>query len=160
MQSMYLQRIIKKNAAKRYEKTNPIKLSPAQLALSAVERVEWTQSDARWRYAKCAKTAGNHYVASHATANKTKAVTLIKTIIEPNRIAVSLTKSPALIAGSFVALYTTAIAAVNGNSHSTDCGVVPIFSGVVNVAIMIAATAVIFDLWLSRPRGCGPGTRR
>ena len=47
MQSMYLQRIMKKNAAKRYKKnkakTNPIKLSLAQLALSAVERVEWTQ---------------------------------------------------------------------------------------------------------------------
>ncbi|MHC4559020.1 MAG: hypothetical protein ACYTFW_18055 [Planctomycetota bacterium] len=80
---------------------------------------------------------GNHSIISHARADRANAVTIMKTIIEPNRIAASLKNSAAFIFGIFVALYTIDIDATNGSSHSMDCGVTLIFSGIVKVATVI-----------------------
>ncbi len=63
----------------------------------------------------------------------------MKMTIEPNKTAVSFKKVPAVIVGSFVALYTMTIAAVKGSSQSNTCGFAPIFSGTVKVAITKAA---------------------
>jgi hypothetical protein len=82
--------------------------------------------------------SGDYSVISHTTAHRAAAVIIMKTIIEPDRTTTSFRKLAAFIFGTFVALYTTAIATTNGSSHSMDCGVTPIFSGVVKVAIMKA----------------------
>jgi hypothetical protein len=63
----------------------------------------------------------------------------MKATIEPNNNAASLMNLPAVIVGNFVALYTTAIAAANGSSHSIDRGSAPIFSGMVKLAIIKVA---------------------
>jgi len=60
---------------------------------------------------------------------------IIETTIEPNKIAASLMKFPAVIVGIFVALYAIAIDAANGSSHSIELGFVPISSGAVKLAI-------------------------
>ena len=81
------------------------------------------------------KWGGADYsVISHAKATKTRAVIAMKMTMEPNKTTDSLRKWTNLIFGSFVVLYTTEIAATNGSSHSMECGVTPIFSGVVKVA--------------------------
>ena len=85
-------------------------------------------------------------MTSHAKATRTRAVIAMKTTMEPNKMTDSLTKWTNLIFGSFVVLYTTEIAATNGSSHSMDCGVTLIFSGVVKVAIIKAA---IIDILFS-----------
>jgi hypothetical protein len=72
----------------------------------------------------------------------------MKTTIEPNKIAVSLINLPALITGSFVALYMMAIAATKGNNHSIDWGLGPNISGSVKVAII----NIIFSTILSSRR--------
>ena len=84
--------------------------------------------------------AGSDYsVTSHAKATRTRAVITMKMTMEPNKMIDSLRKWTKLIFGSFVVLYTTEIDATNGSSHSMDCGVTLIFSGVVKVAITKAA---------------------
>ena len=83
------------------------------------------------------KWAGSDYsVISHAKATRTRAVIAMKTTMEPNKMTDSFRKLANLIFGSFVVLYTTDIAATNGSSQSIECGVTPIFSGVVKVAII------------------------
>ena len=83
---------------------------------------------------------------SQAIATRTRAVIAIKMTMEPNKTTDSFRKLENLILGSFVVLYTMEIDATNGRSHSMDCGVTPIFSGVVKVAIM---NAVIVDILFS-----------
>jgi hypothetical protein len=70
----------------------------------------------------------------------------MKMTMELNKTTDSLTKCTNLIFGTFVVLYTTEIAATSGSSHSIDCGVTPIFSGVVKVANTKAA---IIDILFS-----------
>ena len=74
----------------------------------------------------------------------------MKITIEPNRTTDSLTKWANLIFGSFVVLYTMEIAATNGSSHSMDCGVTPIFSGMVKLANTKAA---VIDILFSKGTG-------
>ena len=94
---------------------------------------------------------GDYSVISHAKATKTRAVIAMKMTMEPNKTTDSFRKFANLIFGSFVVLYTTEIAATNGSSHSMDCEVTPIFSGVVKVANTKAA---IIDILFSS----GPGS--
>ena len=76
----------------------------------------------------------------------------MKTVIEPHRINVSLTKLANFISGSFVALYITAMEAVNGRSHNIDRGVIPMLSGEVNVASikMFSRAIAIFRYFYHR----------
>ena len=71
---------------------------------------------------------------------------IIKTTMEPNKIAASFKKRPALISGSLVALEVTAIDATNGSSQSMDWWFVRICSGAVKVAI---TRQVIIDILFS-----------
>jgi hypothetical protein len=80
----------------------------------------------------------DYSVISHAIATRTRAVIAMKMTMEPNKTTDSLTKWKKLIFGIFVVLYTTEIDATSGSSHNIECGVTPIFSGVVKVAIMKA----------------------
>jgi len=86
MQSVYLQRIIKKNAAKGYEKTNPKQtqfkpnqsLSWAQPALSVVEWVEW----ANFRKTKMSlKSLAKKSLVSYANWTDGKLESLPETLI-------------------------------------------------------------------------------
>jgi hypothetical protein len=98
------------------------------------------------------KWAGGDYsVISHAIATSTRAVIAMKMTMEPNKTTDSFRKLVNFIFGSFVVLYTTEIAATNGSNHNRECGVTPIFSGVVKVAITKAA---IVDILFSS----GPGS--
>lgn len=82
---------------------------------------------------------GDYSVISQAMATRTRAVIAMKMTIEPNKTTDSLMKWKNLIFGSFVVLYTTEIDNTSGSSHSMDCGVTPIRSGVVKVANTKAA---------------------
>ena len=68
---------------------------------------------------------------------------IMKIAIEPNKTDTSLIKLFRVIVGTFIALYTMAIATVTGRSHNIDCGFVPISSGVVKLAITKSASVVI-----------------
>ena len=63
-------------------------------------------------------------------------------------------KLPALITGSFVALYMTAIAATNGNNHSIDRGLGPNISGSIKVAITNITLSTFYPLAVCVPRRC------
>ena len=135
-------------------KKSKAKQSQFKLVLSDVE---WSQTPAFANEANlpegqvslrsCQKRdCGDYSVISHAKTQRAKAVIIMKTTIEANKITTSFRKFAAFIFGSFVALYTMAIAATNGSSHSMDCGVTPIFSGIVKVA---TTKAVAIDILAS-----------
>jgi len=80
----------------------------------------------------------SHSVISHAKVYKTNMDTTMKTTIDPNKTTASFIKFAAVIVGSFVALYTTAIDAANGSSHSIELGFVPTTSESTKPAIATA----------------------
>ncbi|MHC4195143.1 MAG: hypothetical protein ACYSQZ_04235 [Planctomycetota bacterium] len=75
-----------------------------------------------------------YHIISHAKTLNATAITAIKMIIEPNKTVTSFKKNSVVIFSSFIVLYTIAMEAANGNSHSIDCGVVPICSGALKLA--------------------------
>lgn len=77
---------------------------------------------------------GNHREISHTIANKADAVMTEKATMEPNKSTVSFKNLSVVIVGSFIALYTVAIAADRGNNHSMACGFAWICSGDIKVA--------------------------
>jgi len=96
----------------------------------------------------------NYSVMSHARAYKISAAMSMKTTIEPKRTVTSFMKCLALIFGIFVALYTIAMAATSGSSHSIEYGVTPIRSGTIKVAMMETNKDISDSHWLGSTQIC------